>query len=106
MADYVCFKDETLILTAAGLGHQQVVETLIKATTDISEGDKNVCHIASITIFSSFFALLVTNITPLRPLICTALVAIYSVYRQCKKYLCVCFCDQTLLRPSPMPLLL
>ena len=35
----MCFQGETFILTAAGLGHAQVVETLIKATTGMSEGD-------------------------------------------------------------------
>ena len=75
------FQDETLILTAAGLGHQQVVETLIKATTDISKGDAKVYHIAAITLVSSGFSLLVTEITPLCPLTCAALDAICSVSR-------------------------
>ena len=78
------FQDETLILTAAGLGHQQIVETLIKVTTDIGEGDTKVCYIASIVNLSSCFALLVTDATRLRPLICAALDAICSVSRQCK----------------------
>ena len=59
------FQDETLILTAANLGHEQVVKTLIKATTGISEGDAEVCHIACVAFFSSGFALVLTELTPL-----------------------------------------
>ena len=72
------------MLTGAGLGHQQVVETLIKATTDIGEEDAKVRHIASAATFSCRFSLLVTENTPLRPLMFAALVAIFSVYRQCE----------------------
>ena len=78
------FQDETLILTAAGLGHQQVVETLIKATTEMGEGDAKVIHIASVATFSCRFSLIVTEKTPLCPLTCVALVAICSISRQCK----------------------
>ena len=80
----MCIQDETLILTAAGLGHQRVVEMLLKATTSISEGDAKVCHIASIAIVSSCFASIVTDIMPVQTLTCAALVAIRSVSRQCK----------------------
>ena len=78
------FQDKALILTAAGLGHLQVVETLIEATTGMSEGDAKVCHIASVAIVGSCFALLATDITPMRPLTCAALVAVCSVSRQCE----------------------
>ena len=84
MVDCVCFQNETLILTAASLGHQQVVESLIKATAGISEGDAKVCDIAFIAIVRSWFALLVLNITPVRLFTCAALVSICSVSRQCK----------------------
>ena len=77
-------KDEALILTAAGLGHQQVVKTLIKAANGISEGDAKVCHIASIAIVSSCLSLPVTDLTPLRLWTCAALVTICSVSGQCK----------------------
>ena len=59
------FQDETLILTAADLGHQRVVEVLMRATTGIGEGDAEVCQIACVTIVNSSFALLVTDVTPL-----------------------------------------
>ena len=95
------FQDETLILTAAGLGHPQVVEMLIKATTGITEGDAKVCHIGSITIFYSGFAFLVIDNTPLRPLNCAALVAICSVSHQCKK-LFVCLCNRSPVLSSSM----
>ena len=75
------FQGKALILSAAGLGYPQVVETLIRATTSITEGDAKVCHIASVAIVSSCFALLATDITPMRPWTCAALVAICSVSR-------------------------
>ena len=61
-----CFvQEESLVLTAARWGHQQVVKTLIKATTGINGPDAKVCHIASIAVVSSVvnscLSLLVTD---------------------------------------------
>ena len=80
----MCIQDETLILIAAGLGHQRIVKMLLKATTGISEADAKVFHIASIAIVSSCFAWLVTYVMLVRPLTCAALVAVGSVSRECK----------------------
>ena len=60
MDDCLCVQNETLILTAAGLGHQQVVETLIQGTADINTEDAEVGLIA---IINFYFALLVTDTT-------------------------------------------